>query len=127
MSDLAEDQRALCHADEIGEGDARGFLPWPGARRKVIVLRKNGDLHAWLDSCPHYDGGTPMAWKADAYFNADRSRLVCFSHGALFDPETGECVIGACLGKRLRRVPIVEEADGLVRLAEGFGRARDAE
>lgn len=98
--------KALCADSDIAEGDARGFGPVPAFGRKVIVLRRAGKLHGWLDACPHYEGGTPMAWKNDAYFNGERSHIACHSHGALFDPETGECILGPCLGQRLTRIEL---------------------
>ncbi|MFN4101478.1 MAG: Rieske (2Fe-2S) protein, partial [Pararhodobacter sp.] len=114
MNEAAVQPQALCLADEIGEGQARGFPVAPGSKRKVIVLRSGGELHGWLDSCPHYTGGTPMAYRKDAYMNADGSRIVCFSHNAEFDPATGVCMAGACLGKKLRRIPLQVGADGTV-------------
>lgn len=118
MTEVTTENRPLCHGEDIAEGMARGFPLAPGSRRKVFVLRKDGELHAWLDACPHYAGGTPMAWKTHEYLNADRTRIVCASHGALFDPKTGECTLGPCLGQSLTRVEIVIGTDGIVRLAD---------
>lgn len=101
----------LCHADDIGEGEARGFAPFPGSREKVFVVRRGGALHAYWDACPHY-GGTPMAWRTDAYLNAARDRIVCASHGAEFEIETGHCVKGAALGQCLRRAPVETNGRG---------------
>lgn len=95
----------LCRIDDLAEGQARGFSV-PGQKRKVIVVRREGRIRAYLDSCPHYAGGTPMAWKTDAYLNGEGTHLACHSHGALFDVETGECILGPCLGRSLTRVPL---------------------
>lgn len=95
----------LCHAADVAEGQARGFA-LGGPRDRVIVLRKGGRLHGWRDACPHYEGGTPMAWKSDAYLNGAGTHLACHSHGALFEMETGDCVLGPCLGQRLTRVEL---------------------
>lgn len=104
----------LCSGREIGEGEARGFGPLEGFDRKVILLRKNGVLHAWLDACPHYSSGTPMAWKTDAYLNGGGTHVACHSHGALFEMDTGKCVLGPCLGQSLTRVKItVTEEDSV--------------
>jgi nitrite reductase/ring-hydroxylating ferredoxin subunit len=108
--------KSICHVDDVPEGKARGFLPEPGARRKVIVVRKDSRLHGWLDSCPHYEGGTPMAWRSDAYLNGEGTHLACHSHGALFDIETGRCVLGPCLGQRLTRVELTVTDEGDVRI-----------
>ncbi|MDQ1120472.1 MULTISPECIES: Rieske 2Fe-2S domain-containing protein [Pseudoxanthomonas] len=110
----------LCRVEDIREGQARGFGPLEGYRRRIIVLRRNGTLHAWLDACPHYPAGTPMAWKTDAYLNGERTHIACHSHGALFDMETGECVLGPCLGQQLTRIALTinDEGDVFVRAAQ---------
>lgn len=102
----------LCHVDDVAEGQARGFGPLEGSKRKVIVLRRNGVLHAWLDACPHYSTGTPMAWKTDAYLNGERTHLTCHSHNALFEMDTGECILGPCLGQSLTRIEIAVGEEG---------------
>ncbi|MBB4953636.1 nitrite reductase/ring-hydroxylating ferredoxin subunit [Agrobacterium vitis] len=111
----------LCHVSDIAEGEAKGFLPSPSARRKIIVLKRNGRLHGWLDSCPHFAGGTPMAWKSNAYLNGDGTHLACHSHGALFEMETGECVLGPCLGQSLTRVNLQVTDAGDVVITEHPG------
>lgn len=95
----------LCALADLTDGEARGFRV-PGLDCKVIVVRCGSRVHGYLDSCPHYVPGTPMAWKTDAYLNGDGTRISCHSHGAEFDIETGECVIGPCLGRSLTRVPL---------------------
>lgn len=107
-------KQALCHVSDVAEGDAKGFPIDGDPKRKVIVLRVNGDLIGWRDSCPHYAGGTPMAWRTNAYQNADQTMIVCASHGATFDKKTGACTLGPCLGKSLTAVPLRIDADGQV-------------
>ncbi|MTH79978.1 Rieske (2Fe-2S) protein [Paracoccus aestuariivivens] len=102
----------LCHRDEIPDGAARGFLPLPEALRRVIVVRRGQRLDAYMDSCPHYTGGTPMAWRRDAYLNGDGTHLACHAHCALFDIDTGDCVSGPCLGRKLTRVTLTEDQVG---------------
>lgn len=121
---MSADQLRLCHRDDIPEGAARGFLPLPDAPRNVIVVNRGGQLHAYMDSCPHYRGGTPMAWRKDAYLDAEGAHLACHAHGALFDIETGACVSGPCLGRKLTRVPLSEAPDGSISVpAQVAGRA----
>ncbi|MDH6269734.1 nitrite reductase/ring-hydroxylating ferredoxin subunit [Rhizobium sp. SG_E_25_P2] len=104
----------LCNTGDVDEGEAKGFGPVGGYRRKIIVLRKEGRLHAWLDACPHYPQGTPMAWRSNAYLNGDGTHIACHSHGALFDMQTGECVLGPCLGQGLTRVELTVNEQGEV-------------
>jgi nitrite reductase/ring-hydroxylating ferredoxin subunit len=111
LRDCNDQNQRICHISDVADGQPRGFAHF-GHREKVIVLRKNGQLHAYRDACPHYEGGTPMAWKSDAYLNGDGTYLACHSHGALFEMETGVCVAGPCLGQKLTRVEITVMAQG---------------
>lgn len=106
----------LCALADISDGEARGF-DVTGWRAKVIVVRRGGAVHGWRDLCPHYAGGTPMAWKRDAYLNGARTHIACHAHGAWFEIETGVCVQGPCLGKRLTRVPLIVDDTGAVYVA----------
>lgn len=112
---------ALCRADEIGESEARGFMPFASRRDRVFVVRRGGALHAYRDACPHY-GDTPMAWRADEYLNAARDRIVCSSHGAEFEIETGLCVKGAALGLCLEKAPVEVNERGELLLIAGSTR-----
>ena len=98
----------LCAENDLPEGQARGY-----AELGIFVLRHAGRLHAYRDACPHY-GDTPLAWRRDAYLNADASRIVCAAHGAQFDPATGVCLLGPCLGQALSRVPVMVADDGRI-------------
>jgi nitrite reductase/ring-hydroxylating ferredoxin subunit len=109
----------LCRSEEIAEGEARAFPPPGRARTKLFVVRRHGALFAYWDACPHYSD-TPMAWRTNEYLNAGRDRIVCASHGAEFDIETGRCVLGAALGKSLTLAPIETSAAGGVFLASDY-------
>jgi nitrite reductase/ring-hydroxylating ferredoxin subunit len=103
----------LCRLEDIVVGDARGFDPLQEGRDTVFVVRQEDRVYAWRDSCPH-ERGTPMAWRKNAYLNADRSRIVCHAHGALFDIATGLCLLGPCMGQSLTAMPIALRADGVI-------------
>jgi nitrite reductase/ring-hydroxylating ferredoxin subunit len=105
----------LCRADEIREGQSRGFDPWHEGQDTVLVVRRHGVLYGWRDACPHH-GGTPMAWRKDAYLNADGTRIVCAAHGAQFDIATGVCTLGPCLGQSLQRVELAVSADSNIEI-----------
>ncbi len=103
----------LCRLDDIPDGDSRGFDPLGEGRDTLLVVRQGSTLHAWRDSCPHI-GGVPTAWRKHAYLNADRDRIVCSAHGALFDIATGVCTLGPCLGQSLEPVSVLLCADGWI-------------
>jgi nitrite reductase/ring-hydroxylating ferredoxin subunit len=107
---MPADSTRLCHCDDVPENESRGFDPWDEGQDSVIVVRKHGSFHAWRDACPHF-GGTPMAWRKDAYLNGDASKIVCAAHGAQFDIGSGVCTLGPCLGQALQAVGIVVTAE----------------
>jgi nitrite reductase/ring-hydroxylating ferredoxin subunit len=96
----------LCRLDDLPDGDSRGFDPWHEGQDSVLVVRRGERVVGWRDACPHH-GGTPMAWRKDAYLNFERTRIVCAAHGAQFDIETGACIVGPCLGQGLQPVELV--------------------
>ncbi|MCS0627883.1 Rieske (2Fe-2S) protein [Telluria mixta] len=96
----------LCRDGELAEGESRGFDPWNDGQDTVLLVRHGGKVHGWRDACPHH-GGTPMAWRKDAYLNYERDRIVCAAHGAQFDIASGACVLGPCLGQSLQRVELM--------------------
>jgi nitrite reductase/ring-hydroxylating ferredoxin subunit len=101
----------LCPQVELAEGQSRGF-----ASHGVFIVRHAGQVYGWRDACPHY-GDTPLAWRTDAYLNADASRIVCAAHGAQFLPDTGLCTLGPCLGQSLTLASITLTPGGMLALA----------
>jgi nitrite reductase/ring-hydroxylating ferredoxin subunit len=41
----------------------------------------------------------------------DGRYLMCANHGATFEPATGECIWGPCVGAALQSVPLQIEAE----------------
>lgn len=98
----------LCRLDELPDGDARGFDPLHTGQDVLFVVRQGEALYGWRNACPHIDGA-PLPWRRHAYLNADRDRIVCSAHGALFAISSGVCVLGPCLGQSL--LPIALKVD----------------
>ncbi|MEC9374913.1 MAG: Rieske 2Fe-2S domain-containing protein [Pseudomonadota bacterium] len=69
---------------------------WPF---RGFLVHWQGKVHAYANTCPH--AGHALNLFDNRFFNKDQTFLICSSHGALFQPETGLCVAGPCLGKRL--------------------------
>jgi len=108
---VAASRLRLARIDDFNDPESRGFDPAGQGRNTLLMVRRGNEVFAYLDACPHY-GGTPMAWRKDAYLNGDRTRIVCHAHGAQFDIATGECLVGPCIGQRLTRIDAVVTEDG---------------
>lgn len=99
----------------IADGKARNYVLEIGGRRfHGFVVRRGEQVFGYVDGCPHM--GLPLAQKLDDYMSADGSLIACSWHGALFEPDTGRCVGGPCIGAALRPWP-VEVRDGIITTA----------
>lgn len=90
----------LCEESVIAEAEAKEFnLPTRQGEQRILVIKWKGQLLAYLNSCPH--AGWPLNFQPDAFFNPDKTRIQCSNHMAMFDPATGACDSGPCVGDHL--------------------------
>ncbi len=71
----------------------------------AFAVKHDGQVHAYLNQCAHV--AMEMDWQAGQFFDFDAQYLMCATHGALYEPGTGLCIAGPCIGKHLKPVPIV--------------------
>jgi len=93
----------VANLDDVSDPGAvefRGSDPdWPF---RGFVVRWQGGVYAYANVCAHQ--GHALNLEADKFFDSTKSLLICASHGALFEPETGLCVGGPCPGHSLLRL-----------------------
>ena len=92
--------KVLCRTSDIPDGGAKGF---DLGTQRYIVVRESQSFFVYHNRCPHL--GVPLDWMPDDFMDPESGLLRCATHGALFLPETGECVVGPCLGQFLTRIP----------------------
>lgn len=90
----------------------QGFGP---KTAEALLVLFEGEVHAFVNVCPHV--GTPLDWMPNEFFDAEGRRLMCRTHGALFDPANGDCLAGPCQGRGLDSIQVRVESDGKVTLA----------
>jgi len=96
---------------ERGEG-VRFSLIDRGVEREAFVVRYQGRPVGYLNRCAH--AGLELDWIAGRFLDDEGRWLICAAHGALYDPGTGACADGPCVG-RGGLVPVaVLEVDGAV-------------
>lgn len=94
----------LCAVCDIPEDDSRGFiLPKGEEDLSLVCVKKDGLVSVYVNSCPHL--GVPMNMEPDRFLDVEKNFIMCSTHGALFQIDTGECVQGPCLGQNLTPVP----------------------
>lgn len=84
-----------------------------GEPASIIIETGPGFVRAWRNVCPHQGRRLDFA---PGKFLLDGANLVCAAHGASFRRSDGLCVAGPCRGESLQAVPVVEQADGRLRL-----------
>lgn len=75
----------------------------------MIVVKSRGGPRAFVNLCPHYS--MPLDAGTGRFLNAE-GMLECLQHFALFRPEDGACVAGACEGASLDPIPLECDAEG---------------
>lgn len=91
-----------CREFTIGEGD------WPF---RGFVVRRGNDVFAYQNFCVHV--GHPLNWKPNEFLTEAGTHIICASHGATYEIDSGMCIAGPCRGKALRDVE-TEVRDGVI-------------
>jgi len=112
---MADAKRVICASSELAERGCgvRFAVEHEGQRRSAFAVRYGGRAYAFLNRCAH--AGVELDWVEGEFFDVAKLYLVCSTHGATYEPDSGRCVMGPCRGKKLVPLP-VEERDGQVLL-----------
>lgn len=111
---MASTQRLICQGSElVDSGDGMRFeLKYRGAPTQAFAVRFRGRVFAYLNLCGHMP--MELDWVQGKFFDGEGLLLVCSTHGALYEPDSGRCCGGPCANGL---VPVdVEEIDGKVYL-----------
>ncbi len=71
----------------------------------AFAIRYQGRAHAYLNRCVHLP--MEMDFQANRFFDASARWLICSTHAALYEPQTGVCVSGPC-GGTLVKIELTE-------------------
>jgi naringenin degradation protein FdeD len=104
--------RVLCRLADIGAGGFEfriGRGDWP---LRGLLVKSGADVYAYVNRCPHKS--FPLNYFPDKFMSPDGGMIHCHAHGALFEKETGYCVLGPCAGRSLIAIPVVVKGDYVV-------------
>ena len=102
----------IAAVDEVEEGKTLKFSfkrmerPMEG-----FVGRFNGTLFAYENTCRHIP--ISLDYGDNRFFTNQGDALMCQTHGAVYEPDTGLCTRGPCAGASLCPLAVVEE-DGVL-------------
>jgi len=97
---VAVKERQICTLDELPVDTARAFSlgddDWPF---RGFVVRLGDAVHAFVNRCPHQKHQLNM--EVHDFLTEDQQLIRCASHGAMFEKDSGLCVVGPCVGRSL--------------------------
>ncbi len=110
---MVERERLICASHVLVDGGkAASFsVPFWGEDAAGFAVRFEGKVHGYLNRCAHVP--VTLDWQEGEFFDLTRQYLICASHGAHYEPDTGLCVFGPCGGKRLQKLNIVERGGNI--------------
>jgi nitrite reductase/ring-hydroxylating ferredoxin subunit len=108
---MAEEQRLICLSgalEDSGKG-VRFEVEYFDRPAPAFAVRYYGRVHGYLNRCAHV--AMELDWQEGVFFDLTGHDLLCSTHGAAYDPRSGQCLGGPCNGSPLVRLRI-EERDG---------------
>jgi len=97
---------------ELEHGTSKKFTMRRGGRElEALLVNYQGNHFAYVNRCPHT--GITLDWVNNQFFSSDNRYIMCATHGAVFEPPSGECIWGPCVGLSLQSMPI-EIDDGQI-------------
>jgi len=109
---MPEQLIALCNSSDLHDsGLAVPFdVIYLGQTCRAFAIRFEGQAHAYLNRCAHV--AMEMDYQPNQFFDPTGRWLMCATHGAVYQPETGACRSGPCRGG-LVKIELTE-TDGVV-------------
>ena len=105
--------RKVCTSDALVEKQhgIRFELPELGPRTTGFAVRYNGNVYAFVNQCAHVP--VELDWNEGDFFDLTKNYLICATHGAHYQPDTGYCVMGPCKGRSLKAIHVTERDGGI--------------
>ena len=109
----------VCASGDLAEGGEGVRFEWGasgdgGCSVPAFVVRFDGQPRAYLNRCAHV--AMELDWLPGRFFDDAGLYLICATHGAMYEPDSGQCVAGPCRGAALVALRC-EESGGRVRVA----------
>ncbi|MEB5965578.1 MULTISPECIES: Rieske (2Fe-2S) protein [Comamonas] len=113
MTDAVE----LCASADLADGGrAVGFdVLYAGQSSRAFAIRYQGKVHAYLNRCSHIP--MEMDYQEGQLFDDSGRWLLCSTHGAAYEPDSGVCAGGPCRGGLVKIA--LSESGGMVRWHTG--------
>jgi nitrite reductase/ring-hydroxylating ferredoxin subunit len=106
----ANGRKLVARVDELGPGMTKKFVLKPGGSAvEAFIVNLDGAHYAYVNRCRHI--ALTLDWVDNRFFTEDGRYIICANHGATYEPKTGECIWGPCLGAFLQPVGLEVAGD----------------
>ncbi len=103
----------LQNIDDLKNGTGRKFqFKRDGVSFEGFAVCFAGELFVYENRCRHLP--LPLDYGDSQFFTPGGKHLVCSSHGAMYEPSTGQCIQGPCVGARLKSLPFRSDGDDVL-------------
>ena len=88
----------LCASAQLRDGGAAVpfDVVYAGQTCRAFAIRYEGQVHAYLNRCTHV--AMEMDYQEGQFFDDTGRWLLCSTHGAAYEPDSGACAGGPCRG-----------------------------
>lgn len=86
-----------------------------GEPAPAFAIRYRGRVYAYVNRCAHVS--LELDFLPGRFFDTSGEYLICASHGAIYEPDSGRCAGGPCNGAGLEPLRVVEH-DGRIELVD---------
>lgn len=109
MSDITTIE--VCESAALIEGGKGVRFPITagGEDTTGFVIRFGGVAYGYVNRCAHVP--IELDWAQGEFFESSGLYIMCATHGAVYAPESGQCLGGPCRGGRLRPISVLEEGE----------------
>jgi nitrite reductase/ring-hydroxylating ferredoxin subunit len=109
-------KRLLASLDELKRKQTLKFTyRQEGISREGFLAFFNGQVVAYENVCRHIP--ITLDYGDARFFNSEQTHFVCQTHGATYEPLTGRCIAGPCVGASLKPLK-VEVVAGMIWFGE---------
>ena len=75
-------------------------------KKSGFVVKKDQQFFVYLNECQHLE--VELDWQENEFFEEEKKYIVCATHGALYEPSSGLCISGPCIGAHLKKLHILK-------------------
>src|SRR3954463_3544995 len=119
---MVDDTRLICPSGTLADSGkgVRFEVDYFGQPAPAFVVRYAGKVHGYLNRCAHV--AMELDWQEGVFFDLTGHDLLCSTHGAAYDPHSGNCRGGPCNGSPLVKRSIAEREGNVYFMGFADGR-----